>query len=788
MKTFNLKTVVILAIVFTLNRGLAQALSPQGLTLQGTILTPAGLPEEAGSVSFTVQIKSPGVENCLLYQESQTLNMNNSGGAFSLIVGTGTRPGGGFQATSTLAQVFNNASGAITSLTCASGTSYTPASADSRKVTITFDDGSGPQTLTQTLSVQAVPYALYADTLQGKTPTDLLQVNTGTAAVSQTNVESVFSSASAVTDLLAIINGTSTKYMTSSASGGARLPTYTTGSPPSSPAAGDIWYNNTTNSVQYYNGSSTQAIGNGTITGVTAGTGLSGGGTTGGVTLNLANTAVTAGSYGSATQVPTISVDAQGRVTAASNTTISGIAPSGAASGDLSGSYPGPAVAKIQGTSVSATAPTTGQFMKYGGASWAGSNINLSDLKSSVVGNLFSSPNCSSTQTLTWSVITDQFTCQTITFSSAGANSQVQFNSSGSLGADSNFVWDNTNKRVGIGTAAPAESLEVVGAVKVGTTANACTTTNKGSIRYNNTSSVLEFCNGTSWNLVQAAACTSATPGVFSFTDEANATTSTLYTSNVVQITGINCTVPVTISGPGSPQYQICADAACGTVVQGWTSSPSSITNNQYIQTRQTTDTVGGSTFKATVIVGSGATVWNVTTTGSCAGGSPAIGTVCADGTVYAGLSPDTGTAMYAQRCDLGQTWNGVSCTGSRSSLNWNNGTGNWTMTGFSGSITGKSNSAGIAALSDAGSPHEAAKNCENLSENGYTDWYLPALAELNVLYSNKGVIKNFDLTGNWYWSSTENGSPYAWRERFSDGSQYNPAKNVIHFVRCVRR
>jgi len=73
--------------------------------------------------------------------------------------------------------------------------------------------------------------------------------------------------------------------------------------------------------------SSTDNNSGGTVTSVSAGTGLNGGTITSTGTISMPNVG-TPGTYGSATQVPVITTDAQGRISSVTNTTISGVAPS----------------------------------------------------------------------------------------------------------------------------------------------------------------------------------------------------------------------------------------------------------------------------------------------------------------------------------------------------------------------------------------------------------------------------------------------------------------------------
>lgn len=363
------------------------------LTYQGRIMKPDGSPLEASSVLLTVQIRSPGSENCLLFQETHTLDMTGSGGVFSITIGAGTRAGAGVDGGFPISRILANKASPLTSLPqCDFGSTYSPNAVDSRKLIVSFNDGSGVQTL-QSQTMSAVPYAIEAGQISGYGIDSLLRVDGASAPAFN---------AAEVGELQNLIAGTSPFYTKANELGGVALPAL-------SPGQSLRW-----------NGTAWETFSAGSVVNsVTAGTGLEANGAAGGTisstgTLSLSDTGVTAGVYGNATNIPRIDVDAQGRVLSITEVPLNTVANfSGALAGDVSGTQGATSVDRIKGIPVSATAPGAGQYLRHDGAQWIAANANVADLKNAA-GDAQFPKTCTESETLTFDSVNDKFVCTAI--------------------------------------------------------------------------------------------------------------------------------------------------------------------------------------------------------------------------------------------------------------------------------------------------------------------------------------------------------------------------------------
>ncbi len=243
----------------------AQAASgPGAFSYEGRLYDLSGTPS-AQTVTFTLGIYDKN-GTCLLRSEQFTaIDLSQSNGYFSLTVGKGTLTGS--DPGRTMIEVFANGA-AINGASCV----FNSAAGDARKLRVTVWDGVASTDLTPDVEIGTAPFAMVADTLQGKAPIDFLQVPGGASQLTQANLDSVFATAANVGEMQALAAGNSTKYAKATTSTGIAVPS--SGATPATPQVGQMWYE--AGALKFWNGSTAQTLGvSGVgITSLTAGTGI----------------------------------------------------------------------------------------------------------------------------------------------------------------------------------------------------------------------------------------------------------------------------------------------------------------------------------------------------------------------------------------------------------------------------------------------------------------------------------------------------------------------------------
>jgi len=413
-----------------------------------------------------------------------------------------------------------------------------------------------------------------------------------------------------------------------------------------SPSNGLQVYNTVTNQLNYYNGSSWVALGvaGSGITSLTAGNGLSGG------TITTSGTiAVDAGTgpnqivqLNGSSQLPAINgsqltslnpanlstfvpvnrggtgLSALGaantmlgvngtnngleykafvgsgiNITHGANTvnfTVTGAPPTGAASGDLSGTYPGPVVSKIQGDDVSATNPTANQFLVFDGTSYnpvsmsgdatmsatgavtlgtvpvskGGTGVTSLTAKGIVVvnngANGLITRNCLNGELLVFNGTGDAVCTASTSFSSNsftqngnsfGATAVLGTNDANALALETNGATRMTilsGGNVGIGNTNPSAILDIASTTSglliprmTQAQRDAIASPSAGLQVYNTTTNQLNFYNGTIWTAGQ---------GVTSITAGTGLSGGTITTTGTISVdTGITANKIVQLNG-----------------------------------------------------------------------------------------------------------------------------------------------------------------------------------------------------------------------------------------------
>jgi hypothetical protein len=242
------------------------------------------------------------------------------------------------------------------------------------------------------VAITSAPYAMVADTLQGKTPANFVLTNLNTD-LTQANVENVFSTTNFPL-LMSLLGGSSNQYVAAGANGTADLPQVTGSGSPTTPTSGQIWYDATNNVVKYYNGSTVQTVGtaSGGIISITAGNGLTGGiiTTAGSIGVDTGTAANKIVQLNGSAQLPAV----DGSLLTNVNST------------------------KLGGRSVASSAPASGQVLSWNVTNndWEPSVAGITTLTGDVTGT------SSGTSSLATTISNNAITSQKVNNSGVGVN------------------------------------------------------------------------------------------------------------------------------------------------------------------------------------------------------------------------------------------------------------------------------------------------------------------------------------------------------------------------------
>jgi hypothetical protein len=209
----EMKTVLILAgLLFMPHEAGAQPVTniPGYFNFDGTLLDSSNNPILSANVNFKLELMD-AAGTCVLYSENHIVDLSTTAGAFSLKVGSGTTKANNLQGTASLSgQLFANSGSTGPFSGCGGGVVL--GAGDGRQLRVSYDPAGGTSyvLLSPNFNMGALPYAMVAESLQGKAPSDLVQVRDDAGYdLNQSNIENVFS-ATNFAKLLQLLNNTFT--------------------------------------------------------------------------------------------------------------------------------------------------------------------------------------------------------------------------------------------------------------------------------------------------------------------------------------------------------------------------------------------------------------------------------------------------------------------------------------------------------------------------------------------------------------------------------------------------